>query len=375
MEFDYNILLEDINKLIRYLIRNEKRSAMETLSDLDTYNGLLEHLSGIEINRDRLFMNNEKLNEYLAKYFYDGVKRITDFLNTNGDDLNTLATNINSLINPETIVHIYNGRYLILDKSRIFNEKEFKDILLSFFSQYNNNIYKVVKKMFDEKRIKMGGKINEGCEGYTVSSNFTKDAFIIIRNYEFTIDNLVMLAHELGHVIHFYTSVLSNGEKKAFASPYSETISCSFEIAFLDYLMKNYIEPSSALLFLNDKFVRDLNSFYKYTSIKKQDEYHIDEDGIISSTSGDLSFIGSPVEADLNYTLGYAIALNMLLKYGDDKKEFVKKLNNLMYLMNRQSFRDNLNTLGFDCDDFLQCRTIGPYVKEKNQELIHKLIK
>ena len=65
----------------------------------------------------------------------------------------------------------------------------------------------------------------------------------------------------------------------------------------------------------------------------------------------------------------------MLMKYGNDKKEYMDRLNRLMYLMNKQSLKGNIKTLGFDYDDFLSCKLIGPYVKEKNNELIQKLIK
>ncbi len=374
MEFDADRFVNDIRKLMLHLIRNEKSSSMEDLSDLYTYVGFLEHLTGSEIDVNRLFLNNKKLDEWLAKYYYADANRNINFVNTNFSDLLTLAKSFSPLIDPETPIHVSNGKYSILDRSKCFNEKEYKEILYSFFALYGDNIFKIVKKMFDEKRIVLFGTINKDSDAYTVFSDYTKGAYINCK-LGFDADGLSIMAHELGHVIHFYTSGINNSDKKAYTSILGEAISCSFEIAFMDYLMKNHIESDSALLLLNNKLSSDANSYRKYIGVSPDEELVLNIDGEITASPNHPRLIGKPMMADLKYTLGYNIALNMLLTCGDNKKEYVSRLRDFMYLMSKQGLKENIETLGLNYDDFLSCGTIGPYVKEKNQALIRKVSK
>ena len=106
MEFNADRFVNDIRKLMLHLIRNEKSSSMEDLSDLYTYVGFLEHLTGSEIDVNRLFLNNKKLDEWLAKYYYADANRNIDFVNTNFSDLLTLAKSFSTLINRGIITNV-----------------------------------------------------------------------------------------------------------------------------------------------------------------------------------------------------------------------------------------------------------------------------
>ena len=78
MEFDIDKLADDIYKQILYVIHNQRQSSDETITDLYTYAGVFNDLTGIELNTN-LFMQQEKINKYLIKYYQTSIN---DLLNT-----------------------------------------------------------------------------------------------------------------------------------------------------------------------------------------------------------------------------------------------------------------------------------------------------
>ena len=311
MQIDLNLLLDDISKLMHYLVRNEKQSSMEALSDLHTFTGFFEEITRVEINTD-IFMDKDKVNKYLVKYYLDGVRRFTNFFNSNDKDLLTLANNIDSFVDKESVIHIYNDSYKTLNKSKSYSEKEFKEIIYDFYSQYGNNIFNAVRKMFDEKRISMGYYMGSKKDGYTVSSTFTKSAYIVTGSDYFAIDSMILLVHELAHAASFYTSSIYTSQRNPDMSAFIEVPSCFFELAFMDYLIKNHTEGKSALTILNDKIATDFVSLKKYSEIADSVDFFMDDEGYIHGDNLPLNLIGNNLADDLKYTLGYSIALNLL---------------------------------------------------------------
>lgn len=374
MQINLDLLLDDISKLMHYLVRNEKQSSMETLSDLYTFAGFFEEITRVEINTD-IFMDKDKINKYLLKYYLDGVKKFTSFFNSNDKDLLKLANNIDSFIDKESVIHIYNDSYKTLNKSKIYSEKEFKEIIYDFYSQYGNNIFNAVRKMFDEKRISMGYYMGSKKDGYTVSSPFTKSSYIVTGSDYFAVDSMILLVHELGHAAIFYTSSMYTSEKNPDMSAFIEVPSCSFELSFLDYLIKNHIEGESALTILNDKIATDFISLKKYSEISDSVDFFIDDEGYIHGNDLPQNLIGSNLADDLKYTLGYSIALNLILTYCNNPKEVAKRLNDFVYYCNTKHLDEVVNKLGINYEDYISCKIIGPYIKEKNEALIRKFKK
>ena len=207
MEFDIDKLADDIYKQILYVIHNQRQSSDETITDLYTYAGVFNDLTGIELNTN-LFMQQEKINKYLIKYYQTSINDLLNFVNDNMVYLERLATNIFRLLDRNTAIYVYNSYYKYVNRTPDINYNDFKDIIYSFYSRYGNVIFSIVKKMFDEKRISMGAKNKLKNDGYTISSSYTKDVFIVLSIENFGIDSLILLVHELGHAISNYISVV-----------------------------------------------------------------------------------------------------------------------------------------------------------------------
>ncbi len=374
MEFDIDKLADDIYKQILYVIHNQRQSSDETITDLYTYAGAFNDLTGIELNTN-LFMQQEKINKYLIKYYQTSINDLLNFVNDNMVYLERLATNIFRLLDRNTAIYVYNSYYKYVNRTPDINYNDFKDIIYSFYSRYGNDIFSIVKKMFDEKRISMGAKNKLKSDGYTISSPYTKDVFIVLSIENFGIDSLILLVHELGHAISNYISVVGYNDKKTYMSPYREVPSTYFEIPFMDYLMQSKIFPDSALTQLNDKFINELNSLHRYVGVFRHPEEKsiaVDIDGNISKTIKDKNLKGKPFYEDIMYTIGYSVALNAYLTYGDDYQEYAKRIIDFMYYYKKFTFKENIESLGLNYKKYISCNTIAPYVKEKNQELIRK---
>ena len=164
MEFDIDKLADDIYKQILYVIHNQRQSSDETITDLYTYAGVFNDLTGIELNTN-LFMQQEKINKYLIKYYQTSINDLLNFVNDNMVYLERLATNIFRLLDRNTAIYVYNSYYKYVNRTPDINYNDFKDIIYSFYSRYGNVIFSIVKKMFDE--------LNEGL--------YTLDDFYYIR--------------------------------------------------------------------------------------------------------------------------------------------------------------------------------------------------
>ena len=238
MQIDEKNLMLDIYKLEKYLIRNEKFSSVDVLLDYYSLASLLEDILGIEVNTD-IFMNNKKIDNILHKYYLKSLKAFVNFLNNNGLDLTNLSNNFNKLLPNDFESFVYLDSLSINKKNKIFSQKEFEDIFYSFFSEFGNNTFKIVKEIIESKKIELGMDMPiENTDGYTVNSFLTNDYYIVSAFKRLSLENMIILAHEIGHAIDFHLVSNAQGKRNATRTSLIEVPSCFFELSFIDYLQK-----------------------------------------------------------------------------------------------------------------------------------------
>ena len=149
----------DENRLIAelYYTRNEfingksKNTVKNDYDNFDTLNTLLCNLSGKMIRNDQMFINKEE------------IKRIVD--KSHLKSVNNYIKNSLPIINIYDEIYKNYDNYLqkieykyvpYFDVSRKLSEKDFIDIVLSYFNMYGNKYYSIAKRYFDEERIHMG---------------------------------------------------------------------------------------------------------------------------------------------------------------------------------------------------------------------------
>ena len=127
---------------------------------------------------------------------------------------------------------------------------------------------------------------------------------------------------------------------------------------------------------LSDDFTK-ISSFNKYKDIliDEDNEFTVNLDGKINGDNLKENLKDNNIKDDLLYFLGYIVSLNAMLISRDNKKDYIKTLNNFICLKHEQSFKESIETLGTNYNEFISCNLINPYVKEKSYELINRNIK
>ena len=377
MQIDEEKLIHSINKLEHFLIRNEKQSSVEELADYYSLVQLIYDMFGIKLNTN-VFMNNKKINELITKYHVKNLNTLVNFSNDNALDLSILSNNFNSLLPKHLDIYHKTDTYKISNNMKYYTEEDFKDLTYSFFSMYGNNVLKFIKNIIENNRIELGSykKLDSGV-AYTVSSYLTNDIYIITSLFDYSIDSMSILVHELGHAIDMTNVANNQGKKNYTATPYLEIPSCFFEMSFLNYLYKNKIESDIALNIIVDRILNQTSNFNIYSDLltNENGEYSVDINGYIVATNIKEDIVGKCYRDDLIYFLGYVTALNMLKLSESNEKEYIKYFNNFSTLKHELSFEEVIKTLGIDYEKYLECSLIENYIKENTNKLIKKYTK
>lgn len=244
-------------------------------------------------------------------------------------------------------------------KYKDFHCDYFKDILLNteelFVEMVNENIdYRVqnnllseddfiiifhdflqsigLEKFFDEfinngKIFSMNKARNfEQYRGLTLYNPVTGDSDVLINGFEYSLDSMYTLAHEMGHVYDGFRIFDDKDSERYlyynYRSVYLEVIPRIFERLFLDYLIKNNIYRDAALDKLVDMEINNhdyLLSAYTLSlldaEIIKDDKYHSlrpnDLVNLVKSYFQDLESIRElfsnktlRLDEEINYTYG-----------------------------------------------------------------------
>ena len=325
-------------------------------------NEYLYHNFGKVILYNKCFSEEQFVNLLYKKECQSLFKFVT-FLNDNNDDLLKLSSSF-----LKHLKKIDFKEYPYWDNLRGYSEKDFKDIILGYYSTYGNELYSHVKKYFDEKRINLG-TINDrsGYAGFFVGLQWIDSGYIFSIYNAFNSATASALVHELGHAIDAERFVFPQKKNiPVFSDVLCEVPSTTFELGFLDYLKSNRIDIDGSMILKNNR-ICDMQDYFD--AIKKvtkdTDDFEVCSDGIAEDKDGN--------EYDLRdsvlYGLGYYYALHLNLIQSKDPKEFLKVFNNIVTMRKESSFRDSVDMMGYNYNEFLSGSYIKPILKNDMLEL------
>lgn len=114
-------------------------------------------------------------------------------------------------------------------------------LILESFQPLGNEYCSVVQKAFNENWISWLPKANKQTGAYSISGVKGLDKYYILANYDYTMNGVETIAHELGHSMHSYFSVKNN--PKAYCEVaifYAEIASICVETLLLLHLLDKY---------------------------------------------------------------------------------------------------------------------------------------
>lgn len=331
------------NKIIR------SKNNQERLLLINDYFALDAVLTELGYEGEEYEFSN--FNKYIERYNKGNIDHITEFL-FNYPYIRE--------INREVLRLYQENKFIDINKVDIKNikEKEVLEFFKDFVASLGDDFYKLLKKLFDEKRIYL--KNLDNAAGETFGVNYTDSSYVLINRDDALIRTLI-LAHEFGHCYH---NMISSDTKNLFVlNPKVEIPSVFMEKLFLDALIN---EPYFKEYGLDYEELFNVSLIDK-TKLDMLNYLLIDSGivGVVADTSGygldyvnefDLSKLINNSE-DLkvleNYypTLDYPlynmpalISDNLIKMYKQDKKETLKLFKNYLATDYLYTYKEVLDT-------------------------------
>ncbi|VEU59799.1 M3 family metallopeptidase [Mesomycoplasma neurolyticum] len=245
-ENNFNVLMTSKNEKIRkevfYNYYNSKYKHKETLSKL-----LIDHFTKISVmakarnfktSIDSLLIE-EKIDENILQNLYSIISK-NSFLLKKMRKYNEIFFTKKLKRKPR----IYDNWLDLINTKEKFTIEEAQKILLIAFEPLGQEYISMVKKAFDENWIDYHSAKNKISGAYSISEAYGLDKIFILMNWDYTIDSVFTLAHELGHSLHTYFTNKSQSLENSSYPIFTAEIASSFnELLLFDY----FIEKASNL--------------------------------------------------------------------------------------------------------------------------------
>ncbi len=287
--------------------------------------------------------------------------KFINYLNSSGNDINDISYNF--------VTHMQNIEFFstpFWDVVRVYSEKEFKDIILGYYSTFGNNVYKIANRYFEENRIHTDTFFDDEYGGMFFALQCVESGYVFSIYDRYDTINASIIVHELGHAIDAHMLTIPQMKPiLLFGDCLDEVPSTTFELGFCDYLNDNYIDRGGSKVLKNYR----MNELYKYmlsiNQILSKGRVNLKEDGTV------LDDQNNPVDLrdSILYGLGYYFSLHLNYIKSKDNKEFMSRLNNLITLRNELSLEQMINEIGFSVEEFVSGKYINPIVENDFMEL------
>lgn len=297
-------------------------------------------------------------------------------------------------------------QYSYFDIGRGYSEKDFLDIILSYYSTFGDKIFNMVKKYFEEERIHLPyysreHNLDNNVGVFFVPITSLSSGYVLSTHKKYNTYSLCSLAHELGHALDAEMFLFPQKKTiKPLSDILVEVPSTTFEFGLYYYLIKNKIDPSGALVLLNDRFKGIQNYSEHLDYLYNEDDLYLQKDGSIlvpkpdlidkdeavfdeegnlifnnrKHTSDEYSFdknenvilhryLKYPFRDDIIYGLGYYTALHFCEIMDSSIEEFNKTFNNFITSRKEASLQECINKLGISVEEYMNCDFIKDRVK------------
>ncbi len=277
---------------------------------------------------------------------------------------------------------IYKNYYKKLPK---INEKEMQDIIKSFFSSIDEDVYKKFKNKSNEYRLLETEYYMEE-EGFTLPLEIINDSFITVKKYNgyYDLSFAVTLVHELGHqyeLEHLYNQNRLGFKTKSMLTPYYEVSSKFFEYAFLRYLKDNKILEHSTKLSMQE-YYQDLyiyNFYMNVISMKSKittsyGNVYVDEENIkkyadyimqkYNFYETSVYNMGLDCRCSYIYPIGGIFAIYMYEEYQKDKNKFIAELKKTFLEYPNNPSIEVFKNVGVTYDKLKEGKILKKVIKE-----------
>lgn len=365
MELNRDRLFDDLVKLDSYF--RDKPSRSMILNDYGRYTcleDLFYQLTGFSMDLGSLFSDPYKVQKIIDRYEVQNYKVFEKFSLDNGDYFVDLFANFCEMCDSVNF-----QSYPYYGVGRNYSEKDFKDVLLGFYSTFGNDIYKIVKKYFDEGRIQLNIDNGIGYGGVYMPSIMMKSGYITLFYSGYNTVTITALSHELGHAVDYEKFIYPQQKKySTIRDLLLEVPSMTFETAFYDYLGDNRIDTLGGLVMSN----RDISYLYQCSASANHiySSYNVDMDlrGNVRTEDGVIY----PFRDHLIYGIStiFALYLNEIRK--QDPNGFKKIMNDLCTLRYEQSLEESIRMIGLTPEEFCECSLLKDEIDSKTKTLKRK---
>ncbi len=409
MKIDEDTLISELLFMAGEFIDNRSNLQLRDVPSFEILNEMLAGNYGKYVDYTSNLRDIEGYNRYIRKYNDRSMLEYINFFAMNEKDIRRISTQYLNMLRKMRYPIIPYTQYI-----RAFSEKDFKDVIFGYYSQFGNEYYKLVKSYFDDNRINMGTQeMFSDHPAFFTGMQWIDAGYIFMKEGShscYSSLSATALVHELGHALDHSNFIVKQQKDIAlYPDILSEVPSTAFEIGFLDYLKDNYIDIGGSIALNYGNIVatkegfrnikRAYNSGNPFTYCKPEDilqymaeidqyneavnkyneEYLKHEDEILLGKYVELPEIPEepeepePVlrEASL-YSLGYFFAYHLNAIRRSSNKEFIKVLNNITTTRKESTLKQTIAMTGFNYEDFVTGRYIKPQIEESAQILKKK---
>lgn len=301
-------------------------------------NSIIANLTGYCLNHELVFEDKPNTKEYIRLDTARSLRNFYERVLSERELFKQIFTNYAITYNDSEL-----ETYLIGSDMRRYPDKDAKDIIYSFFSQFGDKAYQSVKKMFDEERIQMGYQYtNSPAYAFYTGSVLLQNGFVCMYPETFDTSTMSYFAHEMGHAIDKEIFYHPQQKKiKVYDDPYNEIPSSFFDWCMLDFLIENKIDEKGALTLksyhMNQMFFRTLY----LAKMLNQPDLQIEEE--LSEDFRRLFLYGT----------GYYTSLAMSDLAKQDPQEYFKLYTNLICSRKECDFLSLIENGGINSDAFV----------------------
>lgn len=368
MEINRDRLCRELKQLRNYYMGNPKKDMIRIdYPKFVILNNVFCDLTGFKFPEENIFDNPEEISRMLNK---DVVKACYRYCGILDEYLEIFFELFENYCKKLDDVEYCDAPFF--SKLRKYSEKDFIDILLSYYATYGDKYYRLAKKYVDEGRIMMGYKTKE-YTGMYVGTMHTGSGYIFNNDNRFNSLTMNTLAHELGHAVDREMFVFPQKKRMTYYDDvFLEVPSAFFEFNFINYLKKERIDQDGADILTNDLLLKISEAYGSIFSVlvDESDEKFNDidlEGNVVLSSGTKIEFRDT-----LLYGLGYYTALHMHALCAGDYKNYMKEFYNFISSRKEAGIEGSIENLGISFEDYLSSEIIAPTIEENAMALKKK---
>ena len=181
MKINEERLRSETKRLEQILSRKQfKRGYENEFQNVAMYDEILYSIGATPTYASEKIFTTQQI-EFINKMMDRGLYDLCAFYNQNRDIIQKGLTSYEKILRSDPVLEMSPTYQL-----QHISFPMFKELLFEYYSQYGNQIYKIVKKYVDEGRIELGDSMDPTASGVYFGSNITKSGYITIhRNKKF----------------------------------------------------------------------------------------------------------------------------------------------------------------------------------------------